>query len=134
MTELQIAYYEKTKDYALLLNELLSKKGYKTTFIQNQLQNPEGVILFLFDSNSKDIIHFFPWMREQNRNSTLPYLKILPIFFYHGKDIDPEAYFEETIQEVYEEIFSGEFKPFGFDLDSINPLMEFDTILDNYQE
>ena len=41
--------------------------------------------------------------------------------------------FEEGLGEVYEELFSGEFKPYGWDLDDENTIQEFERVLEeNY--
>lgn len=110
----------------------LNKAGYKTTL--NDEFDPTSLVILLLSKNLTPIKAFaeFPWLKQQYEHSSIPNLRIMPLYIYDGSKEDLETSFEEKAGENYEEIFSGEFKPFGFDLSSENPLQEWERVLEEY--
>ena len=99
---------------------------------------PKDYSLVLFcldmDSTEEEIYASAPWLKEQFDYSSLKGLRLMPFLLYHSGKGDIEDQVEENLAETIEAVFSGEFKPYGFDLDSSAPLSEFDTVLHNYEE
>ena len=100
--------------------------------------SPKDYSLVLFcldmDSTEDEIYESAPWLKEQFDYSSLKGLRLMPFLLYHSSEGDIEDQVEENLAETIEAVFSGEFKPYGFDLDSPTPLGEFDTVLHNYEE
>ncbi len=133
MNNLQISYVQEDEKEVLEVLEALRKKGY--SFFCDNTTLHEDVILFLFTKKTKieDVFSEIPFLKKENDKSSFHYLKIMPFYLYHSSKEDPEATLSEE-ECLYMELFSGEFKPFGADLDSIDPLFEFDRILESYSE
>lgn len=98
--------------------------------------NPEGLtaIILSEDTTLEGLFESAPWIKEQYEYCSYPYLKMMPVFVYDSRKEDPEEAFEGPLGELYEELMSGEFKPFGFDQAKENPLEEFQRILESYLE
>ncbi len=130
---LQVSYVHEDEEEVLPALETLKKKGY-SFFVDNSTLH-EDVILFLFTNKTKieDVFSEIPFLKKESENSAFHSLKIMPFYLYHSSKEDPE----ETLSQeecLYMELFSGEFKPFGYDLDSLDPLFEFGRILESYSE
>lgn len=133
MEKFQISYIKEDEKEVLPLMEALEKKGY--SFYIDNTSPHEDVILFLFSKKTRieDVFLEIPFLKKENSHSAFHSLKVMPFYLYHSSLEDPE----ETLSEddcLYMELFSGEFKPFGCDLDSQDPLFEFDRILESYSE
>lgn len=133
MEKLQISYIKEDEKEVLPLLKVLEKKGY-SFYIENTSLH-EDVILFLFTKKTmiEDVFLEIPFLKKENSRSSFHSLKVMPFYLYHSSIEDPE----ETLSDeecLYMELFSGEFKPFGSDLDSQDPLFEFERILESYSE
>ena len=104
--------------------------------IHPQTVDPDALtaIILSNDTTLEGLFQAAPWLKEQFEYCSYPHLKLMPIFVYASSKEDPEVAFEGPVGELYEELMSGEFKPFGFDLDAKNPLEEFPRILEEYSE
>lgn len=136
MKHLLLSYTEIEEKDAAKLAEGLKELGYKTVRIQEKPEDDENVLLLLLNRNSRKeaIEKESPWIKNQFDFSSIPHLKIMPVFLYHPEDGDPEVQFENTVLDIYEELFSGEFKPFAWNLDENEPDKEFLRVLDEYSE
>lgn len=134
--KLQFAYTPSDKDVALQVKDKLQSLGYELTLLEDKPVDEEGVILALFTSDTKEeeFLTSLPWLAKQQEYSSIHYLKVMPFFVYHSRKEDPEEAFEGNAGELYDEVFSGEFKPYGWDLDSSTPETEFARVLENYSE
>ena len=96
--------------------------------------DPESLAAIILSNQTtmEGLFQAAPWLEEQYEYCSYPHLKLMPIFVYSSKKEDPEEAFEGPVGEIYEELMSGEFKPFGFDVDAKNPLEEFPRILEEY--
>ena len=113
------------------LFDLLAKQGYEVRPVSSSIQ-PDELVLCLFGESAKaeDFLSL-PWLKEQSDYSSYRYLRVLPFFVYRSSETDPEEAFENGLGDEVEEVFSGEFKPFGFDLDDVDfSLKELDRIIE----
>ena len=93
------------------------------------------VLLFLdMDSNPEEIYESAPWLKEQFEYSSFKALRLMPFLLYRSNLGSVEDQVEEHLADTLEEVLSGEFKPYGYDLDAENPLEEFPSVLENYEE
>lgn len=133
---LQVAYPKSEKENAEKVEEALSALGYEVVEVKEKPLYPEEVILALFSSKTKEseFLHDLPWLEKQKEYSSIAYLHVMPFFVYSSKEEDPEVAFEGNAGELYEDVFSGEFKPYGWDFASPDPAQEFVRVLGDYQE
>ncbi len=133
MTDFSFCYTKNEELDAKEVVSCLKNVGYK--FDENKVDFNKVIIICLNkDSKKDDVLNSYPWLKDQFFYSSENYLKIMPLFIYHSNDEDIEKLFEDNVGELYEHIFSGEFKPYGWDLDSKNPEIEFDRVLEQYSE
>ena len=93
------------------------------------------VLLFLdMDSSPEEIYESAPWLKEQFEYSSFKALRLMPFLLYRSNLGSVEDQVEEHLADTLEEVLSGEFKPYGYDLDAENPLEEFPSVLENYEE
>jgi hypothetical protein len=134
--KLQAAYSpvdEKESQEAL---KALESLGISVPLVKDEPEKDVSLVLAFFSSRTKeeDFLSSLPWLRRQREYSSLPFFRVMPVFLYHSSSEDPEQAFEGSAGRLYEDVFSGEFKPFGFDFDSPRPLSEFPRILSEYLE
>lgn len=133
---LQFAYAPFDKDAAEKVLKGLREKGYEVLEVKEKPLYPEEVILALFTEKTDpdEFLKALPWLKEQKDYSSIARLRVMPFFVYSSKKADPEKAFEGQAGELYGDIFSGEFKPYGWDLDSADPAAEFARVLEDYEE
>ncbi len=133
---LQLGYGKSDSKDVLPFIKSLEKLSHNVFVVKDVLLDEEGLVLIPFTSSTDeaDLLSTLGFLRRQKDFSSIPYLKIMPVFLYHSSKEDPEVAFEGNAGKVYEDIFSGEFKPYGWDLDAIHPEIEFDRVLESYLE
>ena len=123
MEKIQLASLLDSRIEKLFLTTL-SLAGYDIEKIQEEI-DPERLVLVCFDENAKEEDFLsFPWLKKQNEFSSYHYLRVMPLFVYRSSISDPEEVFEEGLGDEIEAVFSGEFKPFGFDYDNVNASLD----------
>ena len=130
-----LSYPPRMQEKADLLSPLLQKKGYPTAMTDPG--NLEGNLVLLFfdmDSTPEEIYDCSPWLKEQFDYSSLKALRLMPFLFYESSKGSVEEQVDEYLADTLEEVISGEFKPYGFDLDAEDPLLEFDSVYETYEE
>lgn len=104
---------------SLLLFSLLMENGFPLVEVNDSIDPNELVICCFDETATSESFLSLPWLKEQEEYSSYPYLRVLPFFVYSSSKGDVEELFEEGLGDEIEEVFSGEFKPFGFDFDDI---------------
>lgn len=61
----------------------------------------------------------YPWIKNEVSRSGIAHLRVLPLIVYDSKKETPDSLWEKGAGEIYEEIFSEEFKPYAYDISSI---------------
>ena len=133
---LQLAYEDRNRDLALKIGRILGENGFKVELIQKDI-DPKKVTLILINIYSKEETLFscLPWLKDQFGYSSLKGFRLFPILVYSPSKEDPEVLFEGELGELYENVFSGEFKPFGWNEESNVLDPEFKRILEeSYSE
>ena len=133
---LQLAYEDRNRDLALKIGRILGENGFKVELIQKDI-DPKKVTLILINIYSKEETLFscLPWLKDQFGFSSLKGFRLFPILVYSPSKEDPEVLFEGELGELYENVFSGEFKPFGWNEESNVLDPEFKRILEeSYSE
>ena len=110
----------------------LEKLGYVVSEMGEVSQ--EGFILLLLGPNTtkEGLLKANPWLSEQFEDSSFHGFRMMPILPYYGNKEDVDSLWGNGIGDLYEELISGEFKPFGFDLDNENATKEFDRVYEEY--
>ena len=133
MTDFSFCYTKNEEFDAKEVVSCLKNIGYK--FDENKVDFNKVIIICLNKDSKKEVLlNSYPWLKDQFLYSSENYLKVMPLFIYHSNDEDIEKLFEDNIGDLYEDIFSGEFKPYGWNLDGNNPEREFDRVLEQYSE
>ena len=119
-----------------MVRKALVEKGYDATLLEGSPKPEDGIVIVILtvDTTEEGLFSSLPWLKEQFSRSSYRGFRLMPFFVYDSKVIDPEEAFEGNVGEVYENVFSGEFKPFGYDTSDKNAFEEFDRILDEYSE
>ena len=133
---LQLAYENQNRDLALKMGRILGENGFEVKLIQEDI-DPKKVTLILINIYSKEesLFSCLPWLKDQFGFSSLKGFRLFPILVYSPSKEDPETLFEGELGELYENVFSGEFKPFGWNEESDVLDSEFKRILeDSYSE
>ena len=133
---LQLAYEDQNRDLALKIGRILGENGFKVELVQEDI-DPKKVTLILINIYSKEETLFscLPWLKDQFGYSSLKGFRLFPILVYSPSKEDPEVLFEGELGELYENVFSGEFKPFGWNEESDVLDPEFKRILEeSYSE
>lgn len=136
MEPLQLAYLQKDRPIAETIALSLSEEGFEVTLVQKSV-DPGKIVLVLLTEGSaaKELYSSFPWLQEQNAFSSYRGFRLMPLFAYDSGKEDPEEIFEGAFGEMMEEVFSGEFKPFGWDLSQKKMNPEFLRVLEeSYSE
>lgn len=133
---LQLAYVCKNRSDAEKIGLILAENGFEVELAQKEI-DPEKVVLLLLEKGDEEdeFLKELPWLEEQTAFSSYRGFRLMPLLAFHPRREDPEALYEEGIGEVIESLISGEFKPFGWDLDSSELDSEFLRVLEeNYSE
>ena len=131
MEPLQLAFIQNDRSIAEKIALSLSEGGFEVTLVQKSI-DPKKIVLVLLtkDSVEKELYSSFPWLKEQNDFSSYRGFRLMPLFAYDSTKEDPEKIFEGEFGEMMEEVFSGEFKPFGWDLSEKKMSPEFVRVLE----
>lgn len=136
MKKLQLLYPSSIIDEARKISNELQCAGFEVDHNPEEFDEDElGLALFIKDMDAESYLKEVPFLQEQLDYSSVKHLRILPFFIYDGRKDDPEELFEGPTGEFVEEIFSGEFKPYGWDIhrgDNMKELLEI--IEENYAE
>lgn len=136
MQKIQLLYPSILENRIASLEAGLSSKGY--TLIHNPDDYDEdalGIAVFIQEMDADAYLKEIPLLAKQLDYSSIKYLRILPLIIYDSKQEDIEALFEGPTGEFVDSIFSGEFKPFGWDLSNQDNLTELVEIIEeNYAE
>ena len=135
MEKLQLCYGLGQEEIAKEVLSVLCESGYPAEMASDPIDPSRIVILLL--SKGVTLEGLFAknkWLKEQFDYCSYPYLRMMPFVAYHSKGEDFDSLWEGNIEDVYENLVSGEFKPYGWDLDDPNSKIEFARILEEYDE
>lgn len=129
---IQIACIEEDEDKMGEVANILIRKGYDIYFLGNF--DGDFPLLFVLNKemSKEKAFELYPWLKEQFEHSSIPNLKILPFIVYESSKTSIDSLWDSGIGDNYEEIFSGEFKPYGWDLDDEKASEEFERIIEEY--
>ncbi len=96
----------------------------------------KGINVLLLDvkTSPEELYTDLPWLKDQFDYSSYHGFRLLPFLVFDSRKEDIENLEEEPIADTLEEVISGEFKPYGYDLAKKNPLEEFLSVLEGYEE
>ncbi len=134
MEKLQFAFGKGQSEVALEAMEALRQAGYDVIETHGEIDPDQIVLLLLSKGMTKDGLLEIKWLREQFEFCSYPHLRMMPFVAYHSKTEDFDELWDETIGDVYDELISGEFKPYGWDLDDPKSKIEFERVLGDYDE
>ena len=135
METLQFAYGKNQKAIALEAIKALREAGYEVIDLGDQDIDPNRIVILLLSAGvSEESLLGIPWFKKQFDYSSYPHFRMMPFVAYHSFKDDFDALWEKDIGDVYENLISGEFKPYGWDLDDPSSKIEFARILEDYEE
>lgn len=113
----------------------LARKGYAIRALSGTPEDGSLVLLMLdMGSSKEEIFSTAPWLKEQFDYSSFKALRLMPFLVYRSSEGDIEQQVEDHLADTLEAVISGEFKPYGYDLDAQDPLLEFPSVLETYEE
>lgn len=104
--------------------------------VQEEVDPTTLVVVVLTPSvTSKQLFSSFPWLKGQFALSSYKGFRLMPLIAFDPSKVDIERAYEGSLGETMEEVFSGEFKPFGWDVRKKEADPEFFRILEeSYSE
>ena len=132
---LYLSYPARMEGHADKVCADLTNKGFRVERLLGQPHDGSLVLLLLdMASKSEEIFASAPWLKEQFDYSSFKALRLMPFLLYSSSLGSVEDQVEERLSDTLEEVVSGEFKPYGYDLDADDPLLEFPSVLETYEE
>ena len=134
METLYIYASKEDKNNAERFNSALNEAGYSSVLASSSPKENDFVLLILSSDTTKEsLLSSCPFLLEQFELSSFKGFRLMPVLVYSSK-VGLDETWDSGVGDIYDELISGEFKPFGFDLDSKDPLKEFPRILEEYSE
>ncbi len=94
----------------------LIKGDFDVSLARKEINDNDLYFLDLTDVTLDELNGKFPWIEKELKHSLTPHLRILPLLIYDSSKEDPFKKWENGSNEIYEELFSEEFKPFAYDI------------------
>lgn len=116
-----------------LLFQLISL-GLKASQGVSPSERAVNILVLDIDTTSEELFEDLPWLKEQFDYSSLRGFRLMPVLVFDSRKDDVENLGDKPIATTLEEVISGEFKPYGYDLAKKNPLEEFLSVLEGYEE
>ena len=108
--------------------------GLDASFGTSPKEGAVHVLLLDSKTSPEELYQDIPWLKEQFDYSSLRGFRLMPFLLFDSRKEDVENLDGEPIEETLEEVISGEFKPYGYDEAKANPLEEFLSVLEEYEE
>ena len=136
MTELLfLSIPSRLEGQAQAVLDAFKKEGIPFEILNTTPKDGSLVLLFLdMDSTPEEIYRSAPWIKDQFTYSSFKALRLMPFLMYRSGEGSVEEQVENGLSDTLEKVMSGEFKPFGFDLDAKHPLEEFPSVYETYSE
>lgn len=134
---LQIASSSLDRTKSDILAKALRKEGYEIWGVEGDDIDPKEIVILLLTSSTdkEDLLSTQTWLAKQFDYSSFKGFRLMPLLIYSSSKEDPEEICEGPFGEMMEELISGEFKPFGWDLDFDGNIKEFKRVLEeSYSE
>ncbi|HBE98761.1 MAG TPA: hypothetical protein DDW18_01760 [Firmicutes bacterium] len=96
--------------------EGLKQGGFSPLEATKEINDEDLYFLDLSNVSLKELEENYPWLKEELLRSSIYHLRILPLFIYDSRKEDPFEKWEEGANEIYESLFSEEFKAFAYDI------------------
>lgn len=129
---IQIACLEADEENMGIVADHLIREGYDISFLGNFDGDFPLIFVLNRDLTPEKAFELYPWLKEQFELSSIPNLRILSFVVYRSSETDIDSLWDSGIGDNYEAIFSGEFKPYGWDLDNENAIEEFNRVIEEY--
>lgn len=98
----------------------LEKGDFDVYLVEKEINDNDLYFLDLTDVTLDELNEKFAWIEKELKHSLTPHLRVLPLLIYDSRKEDPFKKWENGSNEIYEELFSEEFKPFAYDLAKID--------------
>lgn len=134
--KLQLAYLPSDRSLSEKIALALSESGMEVSLVQEEV-DPTTLVVVVLTPNvtSKQLFSSFPWLKGQFALSSYKGFRLMPLIAFDPSEVDIEKAYEGSLGETMEEVFSGEFKPFGWDITKKEADTEFFRILEeSYSE
>lgn len=96
--------------------EALKQGDFSPLEARREINDEDLYFLDLSNTTKEDLEKAYPWLKEEFLRSNIHHLRILPLFIYDSRKEDPFEKWEEGANEIYESLFSEEFKPYAYDI------------------
>ena len=91
--------------------EGLKQSDFSPLEAKREINDEDLYFLDLSNTTKEDLEKAYPWLKEEFLRSN-----IHPLFIYDSKKEDPFEKWGEGANEIYESLFSEEFKPYAYDI------------------
>ena len=118
----------------LALVSRLSSLGLNAALGVSPSEKAVNILALDTETTPEELYEDLPWLKEQFDYSSYRGFRLMPMLVFDSRKDDVENLDEKPIARILEEVISGEFKPYGYDLAKENPLEEFLSVLEGYEE
>lgn len=94
----------------------LKQGGFSPLEAKKEINDEDLYFLDLSNTGLLDLEKAYPWLKEEFLRSNIHHLRILPLFLYDSSKEDPFEKWEKGANEIYDNLFSEEFKPYAYDI------------------
>jgi hypothetical protein len=104
-------------ELATLAAKALAKEGFsaEVTTCAINFSKVIGIVLSK-DTKEETLLKENPWIQKELKHSTEARLRVMPFLIYDSGKENLETIWSASIEHIYEDLFSDEFKPLAFDL------------------
>lgn len=111
-----IASQNKNKNELASFLEGIKQGGFIPLEASKEVNDEDLYFLDLSNTTQEQLENAYPWLKKEFLRSDIHHLRILPLFLYDSSKEDPYEKWEEGANEIYENLFSEEFKPYAYDI------------------
>lgn len=94
----------------------LKDGGFDVLPAEKEINDTDLYFLDLSNTTLSRLEEKYPWLEGELKRSNVLHLRVLPLLIYDSKKEDPFDKFGNGPSEIYEEVFSEEFKPYAYDI------------------
>ncbi len=94
----------------------LKDGGFDVLRAGKEINDTDLYFLDLSNTTLPELEEKYPWLESELKRSNVLHLRVLPLLIYDSKKEDPFDKFDDGPSEIYEEVFSEEFKPYAYDI------------------
>lgn len=115
-TEILLACAHPDLQEALDVCDQLREQGLACSVITAAVDFSKIIAVVMTSKTEEDrLLEDNPWIASELRRSSLSHLRVLPFILFDSRIEDLSTIYDASISDIYDDLFSDEFKPLAFD-------------------